>query len=393
MRGRRASLTQTPFGVLAFDENEFVLGYRLFPKAPEEATERVERIQRGEATDEALELARSLKARGYSLLLSDEAAASALRKRARVAARAVKDNLADRLFAQRPAYYAVKTGFVEREDEYFEYLRVISLGLARRRVKAAAAKRDAWVAQAVLALEEVDKSVNLLSARVREWYGLYFPELTGLMEKPDAYLQAVTGLGRRENFTVEALTAAGQPPEKAESIVKAVENTLGADIPEEDLQEAQGFAACILALAEQRRRLESYLGRAMEEVAPNTAAVAGPILGARLIAYAGSLQRLSRMPSSTVQVLGAEKALFRSLRTGARPPKHGVIFQHPLVHQAPRWLRGKVARALAAKIAIASRLDAFGGREMGEALKADLEKRVEEIRAAYPSPKRSAKHG
>jgi len=393
LRGKRASLVQTPFGVLAFDENESVLGFRLFPRLPEEAAERVERAQQGAATEEALELGRSLKTRGYSLLLSDEGVASALRKRGGLAARAVKDNLADRLFAQRPAYYAVKTGFTEREEEYFGYLRSVSLLLAHRRLKAAAARRDAWVAQAVLALEEIDKSVNLLSARVREWYGLHFPELTGPLERPEAYLAAVKAVGRRENFTVEALKAGGQAPEKATSIAQAAENSLGADVSEADLLEVQEFAARILALMEQRRRLEAYLGQAMKEVAPNTAALAGPVLAARLIAYAGNLERLSRMPSSTIQVLGAEKALFRSLRTGARPPKHGVIFQHPLVHQAQRWLRGKIARALAGKIAIAARLDAFGGRDMGEQLKADLEKRVEEIRSTYPSPKRAARRG
>jgi len=394
LRARKGSLAQTPLGVLVFDEQGALLDHNLFPRVPEEAAERVERIQRGELTEEALELARSLKARGYGIfLLSDEVAASALRKRGRVAARAVKDNLADRLFAEKPAYYAVKTGFVQREEEYFEYLRSLSLGLARQRMKVAAGRRDAWVAQAVLALEEIDKSVNLLSARAREWYGLHFPELAGLVERPEAYLGALSGMGRRENFTAEALTASGQTPERAASIANAAENSLGADVPETDLLEVKQLADRILALIEHRRDLEAYLGRAMKEVALNTAALAGHVLGARLIAYAGNLQNLSRMPSSTIQVLGAEKALFRSLRTGARPPKHGVIFQHPLVHQAPRWTRGKIARALAGKIAIASRLDAYGGKDMGEQLKADLEKRVQEIRSAYPSPKPSVRRG
>jgi nucleolar protein 56 len=132
--------------------------------------------------------------------------------------------------------------------------------------------------------------------------------------------------------------------------------------------------------------MESYVDKTMEEVAPNTRAVAGALLGARLIAIAGSLRNLAMRPASTIQVLGAEKALFRSLKTGARPPKHGLIFQHALLHDAKRWQRGKIARVLAGKLAIAVRTDAFGGRYVGDALKADIDKRLEEIREKYKEP-------
>ena len=124
----------------------------------------------------------------------------------------------------------------------------------------------------------------------------------------------------------------------------------------------------------------------MEEVAPNTRAIGGSLLGARLLALAGGLLNLAKLPASTIQVLGAEKALFRSLKTKARPPKHGIIFQHPLIHDAKRWQRGKIARALAGKLAIAARVDAFNGEYMGDRLKADLEKRIDEIRERYEKP-------
>ena len=110
------------------------------------------------------------------------------------------------------------------------------------------------------------------------------------------------------------------------------------------------------------------------------------MLGARLIALAGGLTNLAKRPASTIQVLGAEKALFRSLKTGTRPPKHGIIFQHALLHEAKKWQRGKIARAMAGKLAIAARADAFGSRYIGEELKADLEKRVEEIHKKYDQP-------
>jgi len=124
----------------------------------------------------------------------------------------------------------------------------------------------------------------------------------------------------------------------------------------------------------------------MDGVAPNTRALVGSLLGARLIALAGTLNNLAKMPASTIQVLGAEKALFRSLRTGTRPPKHGIIFQHTIIHEAKSWQRGKVARVLAGKLAIAARIDAFSGKYMGDKLKADLEKRIKEIQEKYEEP-------
>jgi nucleolar protein 56 len=124
----------------------------------------------------------------------------------------------------------------------------------------------------------------------------------------------------------------------------------------------------------------------MEEVAPNTRAIGGSLLGARLVALAGGLMNLAKLPASTIQVLGAEKALFRSLKTKARPPKHGIIFQHPLIHDGKRWQRGKIARALAGKLAIAARVDAFRGKYTGDELKADLEKRIAEIHERYEKP-------
>jgi len=124
----------------------------------------------------------------------------------------------------------------------------------------------------------------------------------------------------------------------------------------------------------------------MEDVAPNIKSLVGSLLGARLIALTGGLTNLAKMPASTVQVLGAEKALFRSLKTGARPPKHGMIFQHTLIHEAKRWQRGKMARALAGKLAIAARSDAFSGKYIGDDLKAGLEKRIKEIQEKYEEP-------
>ncbi|MEM2666898.1 MAG: C/D box methylation guide ribonucleoprotein complex aNOP56 subunit, partial [Candidatus Bathyarchaeia archaeon] len=153
-----------------------------------------------------------------------------------------------------------------------------------------------------------------------------------------------------------------------------------------DLAQIQALGRKVLDLYDLRESMEKYIDNVMEEVAPNIKALTGALLGARLIALAGGLTNLAKMPASTLQVLGAEKALFRSLKTGTKPPKHGIIFQHPYLHEAKKWQRGKIARALAGKLAIAARTDVFGGRYIGDELKADLEKRVEEIRQKYAEP-------
>jgi nucleolar protein 56 len=142
----------------------------------------------------------------------------------------------------------------------------------------------------------------------------------------------------------------------------------------------------MLALYDLRQSLEGYLDKTMEEVAPNMKALVGSLLGARLIAISGGLSNLARKPASTIQVLGAEKALFRSLKTGTPPPKHGLIFQHTLLHDAKRWQRGKIARAVAGKLAIAARTDAYGHRDISNQLKAGLDKRIDEIREKYAEP-------
>ena len=150
-----------------------------------------------------------------------------------------------------------------------------------------------------------------------------------------------------------------------------------------DLAVLQSFCALMLELYKFREKTEGYVDECLKQVAPNMTAIIGASLSARLMSIAGSLDNLAKMPASTLQVLGAEKALFRSLKTGARPPKHGVIFQHTAIHQSPRWQRGKIARALAGKLSIAARVDAFGGDFVGDKLRKNVDQKIEEIKERY----------
>jgi nucleolar protein 56 len=215
---------------------------------------------------------------------------------------------------------------------------------------------------------------------------LHFPELDRIVEKHDTYARLVADIGLRSNFTEENLEKEGIPKEKIQQIASSARRSMGASFPEEDLEWLRSFCRDTLELFRFREKAETYVDGVMKETAPNSTAILGALLTARLMSIAGGLMNLAKMPASTMQVLGAEKALFRSLKTGARPPKHGVIFQYASIHQSPRWQRGKIARALSGKLAIAARVDAFGGDFMGDKLAKDVEKKISEIQEKYKEP-------
>ena len=282
------------------------------------------------------------------------------------------------------ASLAVKYGFAESEEEFYQWLRKVDIEIVRRKLRSVAQKRDLLAAQAVRTIDDIDKIVNLLVARLREWYSLHFPELDDLLKRDhQTYVTIVAKLGSRDNITKEKLMELGLSENLAEKIAEAARKSTGADLTETDLEQLQKIANYILQLYNLRDELREYISYVMNEVAPNITALVGPVLGARLISLAGSLEKLARMPASTIQVLGAEKALFRALRTGGKPPKHGIIFQYPELRGAPKWQRGKIARALAAKLAIAARTDYFTGRNIGDKLKKELRERIEEIKKKY----------
>jgi len=380
-------IVQFPFGVVAFDEENNLVEKSLFPKEPQAAAKAIMKIEAGKISDELSALITRLQDAGYDTFVFDNAnLAGEVQKRLDVKVEVSKPSEAEAVRSHMDRF-AVETGFVKNAKELSLWMHNISMEVAKLRVKGAVEKRDLIVAQAIQMLDDLDRTVNLFMGRLREWYGIHFPELDRLIEKHETYARLVLDLGGRENFALEALEKEGIPKAKAEATAKVAEASMGADVAEADLAQIQALSRSVLDLYELRKGMENYLDKAMEEVAPNTKAMVGSLLGARLIAVAGSLRNLAMRPASTIQVLGAEKALFRSLKTGARPPKHGLIFQHTLLHDAKKWQRGKIARALAGKLAIAVRADAFGGgRYVGDRLKADLDRRIEEIRQKYKEP-------
>jgi nucleolar protein 56 len=389
----KAFIIQYPFGVAAFDEKNSLVDRVLFVKKPKAAAQSLLKAESGQVSDELFSLVSLLKKAGYDIFVFENAnLANEVYRKMDVSAETAKPSESEEL-RSRMNQVALETGFAADEGALSLWNRNVSMELAKLRIKGASEKRDLIIAQGIQTLDDLDRAVNLFMGRLREWYSVYFPELDRLVEKHETYSRLVMNLGYREDITPEALEKESIPNERAQIIVKAAESSMGADISEPDLTMIQSLAKNVLDFYELRKNMENYVDRTMEEMAPNVRAVAGALLGARLIAIAGSLQNLAMRPASTIQVLGAEKALFRSLKTGARPPKHGLIFQHTLLHDAKRWQRGKIARVIAGKLAIAARADAFGGRFIGERLKADINKRLEEIREKYkePPPPKEAK--
>jgi len=275
----------------------------------------------------------------------------------------------------------IDSGFAQNENDAREKLRNFAMQLSSSKVTEVSESPDLHIIEAINMLDETDKIANLLSSRLREWYGLHFPELDNLIDTISGYSKIVIA-GRRDDLTRQTYLDAGFPEEKADMLSLLQGKSRGGQISNENLAIVQSLARQILQLFELRNTLEKHIETQMLAIAPNISGILGTSVGARILARAGSLKRLSSMPASTIQVLGAEKALFRSLKTGAQPPKHGLLFQHTLVHAAPRWQRGKIARAIAAKAALAARVDVYGaGRN--EMLFEKLNIRVAEIGEKY----------
>ncbi|MGQ9459743.1 MAG: C/D box methylation guide ribonucleoprotein complex aNOP56 subunit [Candidatus Bathyarchaeaceae archaeon] len=388
----KATIVECVMGVFGFGETDQLIDKIFFPKDPRQVAEKLGKIEAGKVIEEIASLIESLRGRGYTTFVfeSPEMAQNA-REKLNIEVDVEKPSEAGELLRGNLEKFAVDLGFVKQADELHEWIHKVSMELAKIRVTRAAEKRDLLVVQAIQTLDDLDKTLNLFMGRIREWYGLHFPELNRLIDKHETYARLILNLGKRDNFTIENLAKEGLPKTKTEQIAEAAKASMGAELSEEDINQIQAMCRNALGLYDARQSLEKYVDTVMEEVAPNTRALVGALLGARLIALAGGLNNLAKLPSSTVQILGAEKALFRSLRTGARPPKHGMIFQHSLIHEAKRWQRGKVARALAGKLAIAARIDAFSGKYVGDKLTADLEKRIGEVKEKYeeaPLPKK-----
>ncbi|XP_046376618.2 nucleolar protein 58-like [Haliotis rufescens] len=268
------------------------------------------------------------------------------------------------------------TGLPEKE------MSAMALGLAhslsRYKLKFSPDKVDTMIVQAISLLDDLDKELNNYIMRCREWYGWHFPELSKIVTDNVAFAKVIKQIGDRTN-AVSCDMSAILPEDVEQEVKDAAEISMGTEISEEDLLNVGYLCDQILEITEYRTQLYDYLKNRMVAVAPNLTVLVGELVGARLIAHAGSLLNLAKHPSSTVQILGAEKALFRALKTKHDTPKYGLIYHASLIGQATPKNKGKMSRMLAAKAALAIRVDALGEEtnvELGLDHRAKLEQRM-----------------
>lgn len=234
----------------------------------------------------------------------------------------------------------------------------LSHSLSRHKLKFSPDKVDTMIVQAIALLDDLDKELNIYAMRVKEWYGWHFPEMGRIVNDNLAYARVILRMGLRSNASNADL--AEILPEEIEGAVKAAaEVSMGTEITSDDLDNIKALAEQVVSFTEYRQQLSSYLSARMTAIAPNLTTLVGDLVGARLIAHAGSLMNLAKSPASTIQILGAEKALFRALKTKHDTPKYGLIYHASLIGQATGKNKGKIARMLATKAAIGLRVDAL----------------------------------
>ncbi|RAL42818.1 hypothetical protein DM860_009325 [Cuscuta australis] len=254
---------------------------------------------------------------------------------------------------------------------------------SRAKVKFNVNRVDNMVIQAIFMLDTLDKDINTFSMRIREWYSWHFPELVKIINDNYLYAKLAKFIDDKAQLSDDSILAIMEivgDEDKAKEIVEAAKASMGHDLSPVDLINVKQFAHRVMDLAEYRKNLYNYLIAKMQDIAPNLAALVGDVVGARLISHAGSLSNLAKCASSTLQILGAEKALFRALKTKGNTPKYGLIFHSSFIGRAGARNKGRIARFLANKCSIASRLDCFldtSTTKFGEKLRQQVEERLD----------------
>jgi nucleolar protein 56 len=366
-------IVETLIGVFGVTEDNEIVEAVLYPGNPSKISAALDRQSSGEVSREVADAIEKLVQRGFdTFVFTNGNLAETVRKKHGFKVDVKARSGADDFIRENLEALAVEHGMVEDASRFYALSQEVATLSARRAVQRAQSERSVIVTQAAQLLNELDKTLNVLSNKLREWYGVHFPELSRYVDSHNTYAQLINDFGDRADIEEGRLKELGLG-RKSASILSSAKDSMGAVVSPEDIVEMRRLAEHLLSLYAYRPELESYLASTATEVAPNLSEVAGPILAAKLVEKAGSLKKLAMMPSGTIQLLGAEKALFRSKKTRSKPPKHGLIFQHPYVHSKPRKLRGRSARTLASKLAIAARADVFSGNPIGAELRRQLD--------------------
>lgn len=366
----KAFITTTSFGFIATDEEFNVVDKFLFEK---KQIEILEKIQQKQIIEEEFELITRLSEKYDEIIIEtlktkssyeiDEIEKISVEKTT-VHGDYIREHF-DEVLTQLTDANIRKT----MNETYNE--------ITSEKIRESIKTNDVMIVETINSLEEIEDTAGKLIERLREWCTPYLPEMEKL-HNHELYSKVIATQTSRENIINSGIL---------DNTHVSLSENYDVDISESDLEIIKSFANSVYSLYESKNELEEYIDEKIKEVAPNMYDVAGANLAAKLIAHTNGLENLAKLPSSTIQIIGAEKAIFRHLKTGENPPKHGLIFQHPSIRGSNWWVRGKLARAVASKITIAARKDAFSN-EYDPNLKVELDERIEEIKKSHPFPER-----
>ena len=374
-------LTNCIAGFFVFNENCNLLDYELFPKS--NIAQKYLEIQSGNLTTEEESIIKKISKECDKVIIETRTGRLKYKNLKNFDKIALKTpNKGGEYLRNNLIPILIQTGFISSEEEYRTFLHSISMDIVQSKLKEASKSEDIFLIQAINAIDELEEANGKLIERIREWYSIHYPEMDKLKNQ-EKYVKLVAEYGDKVSII------------KSNELEQDLDSTnlrqnTGAELEESDKIIIQNFASSIKSLQESKNSLIEYVDSKMGEIAPNLKDLVGSSLGAKIIAHSGGTLKLAKLPASTVQIIGAEKALFRHKKTGERPPKHGLIYQHPDVRSSKWWIRGKVARALAAKISLAIRKDVFSGDYDPDIKEKYLEK-LEEIKQKNPFPKRTRK--
>lgn len=352
----RAFIVTTFIGCFGVSEKNKVVYFKPFPRDPEKIAKKL-KLSTFELIDEEKQMQKELWKKGYKKFIFS------VRKSG--VKHAEPGNKGEVFIKENLRKLAINKKFVKNQIEFNQLLTKVNLELTKVKIKRAIG-RDSLVVHVNGAIEELDKSINIFVERLRELYGLHFPEMDRAVAGHEKFANLIEKFGTRDKI-------------KDSELKQLAKKSMGMDLRDDDIKAIQLFASKILELYKLREDLSKYLEKLVKEIAPNFSELAGPMIAAKLIAKVGRMEKLAKMPSSTLQLIGAEKALFRYLHGKGKSPRFGLIFNHPLVQNSPEKLKGRVARVLASKLAIAAKMDHYSKKYKADKLKKDLEKRVKEI--------------
>jgi nucleolar protein 56 len=324
-------------GLFVFNEENKLLKHIVFEKDPEKIAEKLNSFESGKDFKELKEVKKEFK----DLVIE-------------------QPNQATDYFKENFRKIVLDSNFVKDDIELNNLINSVSIERVKTKISKIE-RRDKLVVQTVSALNDLDKILNTMSERLREWYGLHYPELD--VKDHEKFAANIVKYGSRKDF---------------EKTVKS----MGMELKEGDIEILQNYAKSLKELYDLRKNIENYLERIVPEEMPNLNSLLGSILTARVLALAGSLEKLAKMPSSSIQLLGAEKSLFRFLKDKKikRPPKFGLLFTHPDISTAKRELQGRIARLLSSKLTIAARADFYSKKDISEELLKSYKEKLKKIR-------------